>query len=177
DALNVGGTGGGAVTLPVQMPSNFTVSFWAKAAAYDQGGTMGPNRNVIMACDRGTNGFRCGFTSAGYLTFWTSQSSGTLYLTNSVAAATNVWNHYAISFQNGSGSIYMNGQLEGTATGTFTPAPAPYDIGIDGGTAGVVWFNGAIGEFRLYTRALAPAEVATLVNPAEDGLVAFWPFN
>jgi hypothetical protein len=80
-----------------------------------------------------------------------------------------VWNHVAVVLGPSGGSLYVNGALVGANT-AMTLRPA------DLGNTPNNWigrsqfsrdpfFDGSIDDFRVYDRALSPAEVQALASP------------
>ncbi|WP_170834914.1 LamG-like jellyroll fold domain-containing protein [Terriglobus roseus] len=143
--------GGGAVSLPVSLPPTFTLSFWAKANGYSNATNI-ENNVVLGGGTYQTNGFRAGFNSEGVFTFWTTESGGTLQLSDIQAAPVGTWNQFVISYQNGTAALYRNGTLVSTANGTYVPGAT--SIGIDTGVGGVNTFWGAVDDLRVFNVAL-----------------------
>jgi hypothetical protein len=68
-------------------------------------------------------------------------------------------------------AVYINGAYSSGGSLTNTPLPPANKLSL-GYYAGGFWFPGAIDEFRIYTRALAPEEIAYLyTNPGDWGTI------
>ncbi len=103
------------------------------------------------------------------------------------------WYHLAVTFDNGNIKAYLNGEekLSGSAGTTSV------DLGVahsdeSNGQARCCWigysynddrdFNGRIAEVRIWNKPLTTAEINApahfyTVDPASDGLVAYWKFD
>ena len=84
-----------------------------------------------------------------------------------------VWYHVAAT-RNGSGtlSLYIDGQLKGTAeaAGADTTSPAPFTLGAWDDRFGVTeLFSGLIDEASVYNRALTASEVQAIFNAGSNG--------
>ena len=88
---------------------------------------------------------------------------GTLYATYPLVI--NTWYHVCVTYNNGNPSIYINGILNNTTTGTISFAGSlatNNDIGRLGD--GRQYFNGNISNIQVYNRALSAAEVSQNYN-------------
>jgi hypothetical protein len=161
-AVAVGGKTNGHVTMAANLPSTFTLTFWAKANGYNANDQWG---NVILAGENYlTNGFRCGFTTAGTFVFWTNQSGGTLWISSYSPAAIGTWNHYAVVYSNGLASLYMNGFLTTINSGILVPDNG--GMGVDAGAGAVGLFNGSLDDLRIYNQALSASQIQNIYgNP------------
>lgn len=74
------------------------------------------------------------------------------------------WHHCVATRQEATGtiSVYVDGHLQSTGTGTRNTlsAPANLHFGVTGGN----YFNGRLDEVKIFTRALGGSEVAALYN-------------
>ena len=164
-AVSVGNSsynGGGAVAFPTNLPAAFTFSFWVNPSDYNSAiGGYGAYNNVLFAGEQySTNGFRSGFTSTGVFSFWTTESGGTLTLNDTSAIATGVWNWFAVTYSGGSASLYRNGALVATASGTYIPGTT--NMGLDTGTGGVDFYWGNVDDTRIYNSALSASAILAL---------------
>ncbi|MBI5061603.1 MAG: LamG domain-containing protein [Candidatus Aenigmarchaeota archaeon] len=148
-------------------PANdFTIAFWFKAvdmheidaeSAYSTDGITGqkyavwPNHEGDYdggaGVSIGTNGISVYEHGSNYM------PAIAVY---SASIGTN-WNYLAVVYKNKQPKIYLNGVLVRTGLqSTRRNVYAPTQIG--GGAYG--YFNGVVDEFRVYSRALSPEEVA-----------------
>jgi mono/diheme cytochrome c family protein len=81
--------------------------------------------------------------------------------------STGQWTHLAATRDGASGQfkIYVNGVLDGTATGATGLLRANAIIAVGGNVGDTRYFNGLIDDVRFYSRVLTGPEVATLVPP------------
>jgi concanavalin A-like lectin/glucanase superfamily protein len=154
--------GGAAVSFPTTLPTTFTFSFWVDPNGYTNAlGGGGPDNNVLFGGDQYlTNGFRSGFTSAGIFGFWTTESGGTLSLSDTTAISAGVWTWFAVTYSNNSASLYRNGNLVATASGTYIPGST--NLGLDAGVGGVDFYWGSVDDTRIYNSALSSSAILTL---------------
>jgi hypothetical protein len=76
------------------------------------------------------------------------------------------WAHVAVTLTGSNGALYLNGALAAAGSITITPAAFSPSINYLGKSQFAdPLFNGAIDDFRIYNRGLAPAEVAALAAP------------
>ena len=115
-----------------QRPSRRTLALRLSAL----GGVSAYN-NVVFAGDQYlTNGFRSGFTSTGMFSF--GKSGVTFTLNDTAAVSTGVWNWFGITYLSGSASLYRNGALAATVSGTYIVGTT--NMGLDAGTGGVDFY-------------------------------------
>ncbi len=90
------------------------------------------------------------------------------------------WYHIAVTISGNTGSIYINGNLDSTASRTGTPATSadPLTIAYAGF---LTYFPGRIDEIKIYNRALSSSEIAAMyATPAglyPKSLGGFWSIN
>jgi Concanavalin A-like lectin/glucanases superfamily len=79
----------------------------------------------------------------------------------------NTWTHLVGTLSGTTLSLYVNGTLQATATGTYTAAPSPTEFRIGSeylGGVGGSFFPGSIDEVAVYGSALSAATVRTHYN-------------
>jgi hypothetical protein len=100
----------------------------------------------------------------------------TVHLYSNTVLSSFTWYHVAVTYNNGSPIIYVNGVLDNSSSNTITFASSYYgnDIGRLG--LGIQYFKGTIGNVQVYNRALNPIEIYqnfnALKNRYEFGLPA-----
>lgn len=114
---------------------------------------------------------------------------------SSLALQTNRWYHIAVTFDRGQIKVYLDGRekASGDASGMMTSVDfsTPHSDEADGKPR-CFWIgysydkerflNGMIAEARIWNKALTADEIAAenhfyKVDPASDGLVAYWKFD
>ena len=161
-AVSVGTSSFGAVNFPTTLPTAFTFSFWVRPNGFSNAlGGGGADNNVLFGGEKyATSGFRSGFTSAGIFSFWTTESGGTLTLNDTSTIPTGAWTWFAITYSNNSASLYRNGNLVATASGTYIPSTA--SLGLDTGIGGVDYYWGSVDDARIYSSALSSSAILSL---------------
>lgn len=96
--------------------------------------------------------------------------------------STGTWYHLAAVYNGSQLRVYVNGELAATkdAVRTIDLTNTWADGFQIGRSAGGRPLNGAISEARVWTKALTQAEINNgmcVVDPASDGLLAYWKFN
>jgi hypothetical protein len=179
----------GTSTAHVEFPTtgmsaaSGTIALWGYLSStqpsqtrYFFGHTTQPsyNNRIQFYMDGGTMDLDLGLGSSH------STSTGIMTL------ETEIWYHLALTWDNGSYVVYVNG--EDVASGTYTGLAAIHDfawIGNDGNpvSEGTEGFGGLLDEVRLYNRALSGVEIlsamegqpwpyASSPNPADSALHA-----
>ncbi|MEO3793025.1 sialidase family protein [Nonomuraea sp. B10E15] len=165
-------------TTPVLGPGDFTVSTWIRyddgtrdqaiVSAYGQDG----ERGVSLRAEPGGDRIR-GVVNA---------ADGSVTVTSTGAYADGAWHHVALRRQGGTVALYVDGLRAGVASGAggavIGDDPAPIYLGQ--GPDGADRFHGSMDEFRIYDRALSPAELARLRTSNTNripGLTAHLPMN
>jgi mono/diheme cytochrome c family protein len=157
--------------------SDFTLACWIRTTQVFPQATPTYLGTGILWSDVGGAGadFILGATrgSAGVnrLSFFTGPTETTL--NGNIAINTGAWVHIAATRNGTSGQmkIYVNGVLNGTATGSTGLLHANEHIHIGGNTGDGRYFDGAIDDVRIYSRVLDAGEIAALTNrsaPRED---------
>ena len=156
------------VTVPFDfLPPPLTLSVWAK---HTIGETPDTYRGILCrggVFDNDTN-FALGFRgSLNHINcYWRNGAS--VYGSEGGSWVQNKWNHVvAIIFKNGDLSVYLAGNLIFTDTGNSLPTDGGQNLTI--GSPNTVDgnddpFTGQIDDVNIYSRALAPQEIATLAK-------------
>jgi hypothetical protein len=159
--------------------SSWTMEFWAKR--------MGTGRECLVSLgDPNAGGLWIGFNESDHFVV---QADGQIVVSDYAYNNLDVWNHYAISFQLGNGTVspgitaiiasdsnteekYQTFNLYTTLENAFYIGYCPQDNSA---------FEGNIHEFRIwnYYRTIndVNAQRYILLNGYEQGLYAFWPMN
>jgi hypothetical protein len=148
---------------------SFSVSAWAKLAD----NTV--NRSIASQGGSNNTAFWLEYKSGA----WTATASAADQLSSPLSSATatspprlDTWTHLTATYDSAGKTlrIYVNGVLEGTATGVTTwDGNGQFRIG--GYTA--PW-RGSIAEVQVWNRMISAAEVFALSDPVRVGLVGKW---
>lgn len=92
----------------------------------------------------------------------------TVHLYSNTVLSSFTWYHVAVTYNNGSPRIYINGTLNNSSSNTITFASSYFgnDIGRLG--IGSQYFNGKIGNVQVYNRALSPTEIYQNFNALKN---------
>ena len=120
----------GAVTFPANSnytTQTFTIAFWLKPGGL--AGSTGQWSNIMLTAGvYNTNGFRFGMAPDGTLTFWDTESGGSLALTSSKSINSDRFYHIAISYNGTKANMYIDGRIVASATGTYV---SPNSLGLN----------------------------------------------
>ena len=180
--------GGGYASTPgpiIDTSRNFTVSAWVKLTGNDSyktvlaaDGTRNSSFYLQYVADVGRWAFTLPNADADG---WTA-----IRVISSSAPALGVWTHLAGVYDSGAGiaKLYVNGVLEGQATGAHPfQATGPFAIG-RAKTTGILCdqWPGSVYDARVWDRALSDAEVAAQADPVNAANLSrdntgHWLFN
>ena len=168
--------------LSKMLTNSFTFEIWVKHTAWNNriyGGSyaIAQDNSYGLWEQYNTTGYRFGsyassLTGQGVPNFYTTQSGGTLNL----SAGQNIinlnnWYNITVTFNttsgnSGTGSMYVNGVLYNTATGTYYPSTSgsTSTFTIGGIAEGCASFTGEMSVYKWYSRALSASEVNTNFN-------------
>lgn len=113
------------------------------------------------------------------------QSKNGAYIVSNATLTANQWTHVAVTFTGLQAKIFINGTLDGTASGDFS---LPNDntvtataLGAWLGDGGGQYFNGNIDEFRVWNYALSPTDIQNTMNcelqASQTNIVTNYKFN
>jgi|GEM_PF-6336656 len=80
-----------------------------------------------------------------------------------------VWRHLAFTIKSGDSRLYLNGQLIGQNSQTFTQIIPTSNLRIGSGFGNGRFFKGEIDEVEVFSRALSASEVQSLYNASSAG--------
>lgn len=183
-ALSLSADGTQFVELPtgvLEGVDDFTIAAWVRmdtigawARIYDFGnGLADPENRFMYLTPSGANGIHAA-------SYGGSPANESVLLAGT-QLPTGVWKHVAITGSGGDRTLYIDGFPATVVTGG--PDVPPYEMEPIGGQSWIgksrfpadPGFGGAIDDFRVYGRVLAPAEIADLAAPQLD--YAYWRFD
>jgi hypothetical protein len=93
-----------------------------------------------------------------------------------------VWQHVAVTLDNGTLRLYINGVLDREFTGSQTPmnSDRPVSVGHEGPPYNGWWYDGLIDDVRLWNVTRTDAQIAASMNRLKGksaGLVGWWRFD
>ncbi len=177
--VNFPATASQHATLPAGIASgltDFTISTWVKVNAF-------ATWQRIFDFGTGTTNYMFlstqGAAGAGRPRFAIrTPSVNEQGIDSSIALVAGTWTHVAVTRTGNTARLYINGTLAGTNTGT-TLSPSVLGATTQNYLGKSQWndpyLNGALDDFRIYSRALSAAELVALSTPAPEpttGLVA-----
>jgi len=159
-------------------PNALTLEAWIYATQWK---TQSYQGTIISKDQNNTSGYvlRCG--DNGKLSFTVGAAGSWMEVKSASLMQANKWYHVAGIFDNGTMTIYIDGQPVGTTSSSpITTSTVDLQIGECAGFAGRV-FQGYLDEVRVWNVARTQAEI--LANDTvnlpnnEPGLVAYYKFN
>jgi len=97
-----------------------------------------------------------------------------------------VWQHFAVVFDHGEATLYLNGAFNNSRTGMNTPSVTTslVSLGRENSPEGFIGklYRGAIDEVRIWNLARSARDIAKNMNKSLNvkkakGLVAYWRMN
>ena len=173
----------------VQLPSgisnalsglhDFTIAAWVNPAVDPQWQRIfdfgtGTNDYMFMTPNAGGAGFRYAITTNG--------NGAEQQLTGGEHLPLNTWSHVAVTLSGTTGTLYLDGQVVATNPNmTESPSSLPATTQDSLGRSqfsGDPFFDGAVDDFNIYSRALSASEIAALASgQAGAGNVADYKFD
>ena len=145
------------VDAPMLDLSNaFTIGLWVKPQRYPPSGLM-----TLVSKDEN---YEFHLRSDGTINWWWNTPTGEIHEFNSQSAVPlNQWSYVAIRYQTGAQTIFINGEVAGTAnfTGGVANNNDPLQVGADQGTAGR-YFSGFLDELSVFDQALSERQIRDL---------------
>jgi len=140
---------------------DFSLEAWIKPFSIPSGGAFGGGL-ILHEKAPDSTGWFFGFDYEK-LKLYTKEESATSYarVPSPTAVTQNEWNHVVAIRDGETIELYINGKLEGSATGLTirNVRSANLEIGSTYGNVGSNYFNGSIDEVKIYKRALTAAEI------------------
>ena len=141
--------------------SNFTIEAWVRLNS-----TTNWSRIFDFGNNTTTNMFltpQNGSTTRLRFAITTNGAGGEQQINGTSALSAGAWHHVAVTLSGNTGILYLNGAAVGTNTGMTLK---PLNLGVT--TNNYIgrsqyadpYFNGLLDEFRIYSVALSPAEIA-----------------
>jgi hypothetical protein len=157
--------------------TNFTVAGWIKPTSlsnwmrvFDFGSST---TNYMFLTPQSGGGWRFAITTAG--------NGSEQQLNYSTAPSTGVWTHVAVTLSGNTGTLYVNGlQVAQNTSMTLHPSSLGTTTQnyIGKSQFGDPLFNGAVDEFKIYSRALSASEVSALAGSSgSSSLVAYYKLD
>ena len=150
------------------LDSAYTYEVWAYPLSASTAGTL--------VGEWGVSTFNGGWTDA-QMGFTTTRINAGYYNGGAVTGPTwavNTWYHILFTYASSVGTLYVNAASQGTTNvAKSNPGATFLTIGKDDNSNGIYlggvqnYFNGYIGSFRIYDRALNSAEVTQNYNAAK----------
>lgn len=143
--------------------TEFTISAWIKRDAGSVNASIVSKRNAAN-----TEGYDFRINASGELEF--NLNGGASEIISSVPIPENEWHQVAIIYDNGTGTLYIDGVPDTTTIATSLAAPAPTSQkfliaaadGFDPNTTD--YFAGNIDEVRVWDVALTPVQLRYIMN-------------
>lgn len=155
------------ILLPtsIQLSNEFTISLWIKPSS-----TLGDNGSTgYYECvskwggsGAGKASWAFGITKDSYLFLGTYGTTASIKSTTNILVKTEVWQHIAVTFNNGVATFYIDGNEVFVATGMLIPQVSGYNASIGGRQDQVSSYNGAIDDLYIFERVLSSLEIQKL---------------
>jgi len=142
----------------LNLANELSISVWVNPASWPASGLR-----TILSKD--TN-YEFHLNTAGQVNWWWGNGS----FSSSTSVPLNTWTHVALTYQDGTQKIYINGVEDASATytGTLPQNALPLYIGVDYNYPSRT-FDGIIDEVKIFDRALTDAEIDTIYTRELNG--------
>ncbi|MAD52664.1 DUF6701 domain-containing protein [Idiomarina sp. UBA3162] len=140
----------------LDLSNAFTIGLWVKPQRYPASGLM-----TLVSKDEN---YEFHLRSDGTINWWWNTPTGEIQEFNSQSAVPlNQWSYVAIRYQNGAQTIFINGEVAGTAsfTGGVANNNDPLQVGADQGALGR-YFSGFLDELSVFDQALSERQIRDL---------------
>ena len=182
NALNFDGTDD-SISIPDNSAFNFTNGFSLDALIYPT--SFDGNSTIISQFSANQKAFSIAVGSGGIVTAIFSLDGTTETSSKSnLRFSLNKWQHLAITYDNGTIKIYINGIEDVTAfvtnasTGAIFNSTAAINLGTKNSTD---FFNGSIDELRIWQKPLSLTTINTIKNKVIpkhiNGLISYYNLN
>ncbi|MFO0180701.1 MAG: VCBS domain-containing protein, partial [bacterium] len=150
------------------VPTKYTVAFWVKADAVGYWnpiiGEEFPG-TTMTGPDWGNFLFHSGPSGVVYM----GQNGGTRFSLAEGTLAVGSWTHFAMTFDNGTASAYVNGTLAGTQTGwAYGSTWSQFYLGGPQSWEGT---DAKLDDIRIYDGALSTSDIRMIANPPLLGAI------
>lgn len=163
--------------------SNYTIQFKFRANRFGSAGSIqrvmaieGPNEEMANMYRFGESG-----SAGGDILQWIYPGGGMFSTTH---FAPNRWYLVTCTYNGSDFNFYVDDNPAPEATAAVAGKSTPFqrfELGMSwGGYTGSQFYSGRLAEVRVWNKALSPSAIATGlcgVDPASDGLVAYWKMN
>ena len=145
-------------TSVIDATGAFSISMWINANDV--------NTIQYLFCSNNSNNVDLGINSNGQgvgKIVWVIYNTSYSYLVSTATITINTWYNIAVTYNNGSSELFINGVSQGTSIKTLLESSIEPTLGYRN-TGGSVRFNGSIDQVRIFNKALNSTEVTTLYN-------------
>ncbi|MBM4029586.1 MAG: hypothetical protein FJ280_29935, partial [Planctomycetes bacterium] len=159
-----------AALLPVGSSSN-TVAAWIKVPRAGTGGLTATERvGILLGNYPDSPNTNWEFHSAGQMRLWWNGGQPDFRGTTDLRDDT--WHHVAFVRDKAANALYLylDGRREASTptVGTDVAFGTVHKIGGDSRASGMPYFHGLVDDLQVYSRALAPEEIATIMKGVVD---------
>ena len=159
------------------LTSSMTLEAWVKP------NTVGLGRLISKASSPSIVCYSLDLNVSNNPNFRIFNSSGSVFLsvTGSTALATGQWRHVSASWDGSQGRIFLDGALDGIASGTGSTRISSITHFLLGSILGSESFNGRLDQVRVWSVARSEGEVSadyqSTLTGGEAGLVGLWKYS
>jgi hypothetical protein len=154
----------GVTNMPAANHSQ-SFSWWMNVSSYSSGCA------ICLTNDASSSGVFAGVPTTNTVGVW--KYGGTI-LVSATAPSTNVWHHYAYTFDGTTHRLYIDGTLSNSSTvSPNTASPAELNFGRWAG--GSSYLAGELDDIRIYSSAISSTEIATIHSSPTGGVT--WGFG
>ena len=152
---------------------NITMETWI-----NWGGTSGNRQIIAYNGNPASNGYGLILNNSDNIAI---QVGGSTFLNSTYTPTIGVWTHIAVTRDNGTWNLYINGASESLSSNLANPTTPSASFTLGASAFGLYDYKGKIDEFRFWTRALSEVEISTNTSRTaigtENGLLSYYNFD
>ena len=162
----------------LDLSNTWTIELWVRPEDVDR---IDPRQDFVSKWSSGTQASYDLWLRGGTVRLSTRQEPENTTIESTGTLTNGVWQHVAVTFNNGEVRLYINGQLDNWDTGFNVPqnSATPLSLGAEHSPSyNGKYYQGTMDEVRIWNVVRSPSQIATFkdfqVDPSTPGLVAYW---
>ncbi len=155
------------VSNEIQLQTEFSISLWIKPdPSLGENGSVGYFEFISKwgGAGIGNASWAFGITKNSNLFLGTFRLNSTIRIATNIQIKTEMWQHVAVTFNNGTAIFYLNGNQIEIATGMNIPQISNYNLSIGGRQDQLSSYHGSVDDLYIFDRVLSTQEIKELAQ-------------